>query len=83
MSFFDIAMMICLLSDPTKCQEHRIQFESYGSLNECLLEAQFYIAQWKGINPQYDVKTWRCEYAQSGEDDDSDSPVVVPPQNPS
>ncbi|WP_181704137.1 hypothetical protein [Chthonobacter albigriseus] len=64
MNFFDIVMLICLAAKPGECADHRIQYESYGSLNECLFEAQFYIAQWRQANPQYDVKNWRCEYAQ-------------------
>ncbi|WP_181708686.1 hypothetical protein [Chthonobacter rhizosphaerae] len=64
MNFFDIVMAICLLNDPSACREQRLQYESYGSLNECLFEAQFYIAAWKAENAQFDVKTWRCEYAQ-------------------
>lgn len=64
MNFFDIVMAICLLNDPTSCREQRLQYESYGSLNECLFEAQFYIAAWKAENTDVEIRNWRCEYAQ-------------------
>jgi hypothetical protein len=62
MNLFNIVMGICLLSDPNSCREHRIQFESYESLNECILDAQFYIAQWQAANPGWKLGPWHCEY---------------------
>lgn len=65
MNLFDVVMAICLMSDPSQCREQRLQFESYKSLNECVFDAQFYIAQWQGVNPGFTVKNWRCEYSKT------------------
>ena len=72
MNIFDIVMGICLLSDPTNCRDQHLQFESYKSLNECVFDAQFYIASWQAENPGWKIKNWRCEYAQQPEDDGED-----------
>lgn len=76
MTFFDIAMLICLTATPSECRDHRIQFESYGSLQECVFQAQFYIAQWTQANPEYEVKQWGCQYAQSAPDDEQPQQVA-------
>jgi hypothetical protein len=73
MNFFDIVMAICLMSDPSSCKEQHLQFESYKSLNECVFDAQFYIASWQTENPGWTIKNWRCEYAQEPEGEESPS----------
>lgn len=77
MNIFDIVMAICLMSDPSSCKEHHLQFESYKSLNECVFDAQFYIASWQAENAGWTVKNWRCEYAE-GEGEEGDAPVEQP-----
>ena len=80
MNIFDIVMAICLLSDPKSCHEQHLEFDSYKSLNECVFDAQFYIASWQSQNPGWQIKTWRCEYAQQQEDDPDGS--GTPPAEP-
>jgi len=67
MNLFNVVIGICMMSDPSSCKEQRIQFESYESLNECIEDAQFYIAQWQAANAGWNLKSWRCEYAEQPE----------------
>lgn len=70
MNFYEIVLAICMLSDPTQCREQVLQFESVESLNQCNLDAQFYVASWLGENPEWKMKSFQCRYAQSTEDED-------------
>ncbi len=75
MNIFDIVMAICLMSDPSSCKEQHLQFESYKSLNECVFDAQFYIASWQAENTGWSIKNWRCEYAKEpGEEGEGAQP---------
>jgi len=79
MNIFDIVMMLCMASDPSSCHEQRLQFESYKSLNECVFDAQFYIASWQAANKGWTIKNWRCEYApETGADDTDEQPAAKP-----
>ena len=73
MTFFDVVLAVCMLSDPSQCREQRIQYESYGSLQECVFEAQFYIAQWQASQPGWEIRNWRCEYAATTPEDAEES----------
>lgn len=72
MNLFDVVLAICMLSDPSQCREHRLQFESMGTLQDCIFDAQFYIAQWQQANPDWKVGKFHCEY-----------PTEAAPENPS
>jgi hypothetical protein len=37
------------------------------SLNQCVMNAQPYIAQWIGEHPKWLAVRWRCEYSGSEE----------------
>lgn len=74
MTFFDVVLAVCLLADPSQCREQRLQYESYGSLQQCVFEAQFFIAQWQAATPDWEVQNWRCEYAKSPPDETNTDP---------
>lgn len=69
MNFYEIVLAICMLSDPSQCKEQTLQFESVESLNQCNLDAQFYIASWLNENPEWQMKSFRCQYAQQPEEE--------------
>ena len=61
MNMVDLIVMVCALAGGT-CQEKHMLFESHGSLEQCMVEAQPYLAQWIGDHPDVEVKTWRCAW---------------------
>jgi hypothetical protein len=65
MNVFNIMMAICMVGQPAVCRDHRIQFESTVSLSECVHDAQFYMARWQADNPEWTIKTFRCEPAEA------------------
>lgn len=62
MTMVQIVMMVCRLGQPDLCEEQHLQFAWRGSLQQCAMSAQLYIAQWIGEHPQWIVRTYRCEY---------------------
>lgn len=65
-----IIMMVCRLAQPDACEEQHLQFAFEGSLQQCTFSAQIHIAQWIGDHPQWEVKSFRCEYPRG--DDHAD-----------
>ena len=62
MGFIQIVVMVCQIAQPDQCEEQHLQFAWRGSLAQCALSAQPYIAQWIGDHPQWTVKRYHCEY---------------------
>ena len=62
MGFIQIVVMVCQITQPDQCEEQHLQFAWQGSLAQCALSAQPYIAQWIGDHPQWIVKRYHCEY---------------------
>jgi hypothetical protein len=60
-----LIMTVCSLATPTRCDEARLQFAPEGSLMQCMMQAQPYIAQWAGEHPNTRVTRWRCAYPDS------------------
>ena len=57
-----IVVVVCRLGQPELCEEQRFQFAGQGSLRQCAIAAQPYIAQWIGEHPQWTVRNYRCEH---------------------
>ena len=62
MGLIEIVLTVCAVANPTACEERRLQFSFNGSLTQCAMTAQPYIAQWIGEHPQWSVKGYHCEY---------------------
>ena len=62
MNLLDLVVLACSLANPTLCQEKHILFESEGSLNLCLMQAQPYLAQWAGEHPNLRIAGYHCAY---------------------
>jgi hypothetical protein len=58
----EIILTVCALSDPSRCEEQRIDFAWSGSPRQCMMAAQPYIAQWIGEHPKWVATRWRCDY---------------------
>ena len=77
MDFVEIVFLVCAIAQPARCEDMHLQFAWRGSLRQCVMAAQPYIAQWIGDHPQWTVKEYHCEQprmrdkadAQQREDD--------------
>jgi hypothetical protein len=62
MGLIEIVLTVCALAQPTLCEDEHLQFASAGSLMQCTMAAQPYIAQWIGNHPKWTAVRWRCDY---------------------
>jgi hypothetical protein len=62
MDMITIVVMVCALTQPDQCEEQHLEFSWQGSLKQCVMNAQPYIAQWIGDHPKWSVKSYHCEY---------------------
>jgi len=58
----EIILTVCAIANPANCEEKSLQFAWEGSLRQCMMAAQPYIAQWIGDHPQWTATKWTCEY---------------------
>ena len=58
----EIILTVCAIANPTYCEDKYLQFAWEGSLSQCMMGAQPYIAQWIGNHPQWTATKWTCEY---------------------
>src|SRR6202000_668053 len=57
----EIVLTVCAIANPANCEDKYLQFAWDGSLNQCMMAAQPYIAQWIGNHPQWTATKWTCE----------------------
>jgi hypothetical protein len=62
MDLVAIVFTVCALAHPDQCHEQQLTFEWRGSLRQCVMAAQPYMAQWIGEHPQWSVKRYHCEF---------------------
>ena len=58
----EIILTVCAIANPANCEEKYHQFGWDGSLNQCMMAAQPYIAQWIGNHPEWTPRKWTCDY---------------------
>jgi hypothetical protein len=58
----EIILTVCAVANPTNCEEKYLQFVFDGSINQCMMGAQPYIAEWIGKHPQWVATKWSCDY---------------------
>jgi hypothetical protein len=63
----DLVLLACTLANPTACQEYHLLFQSSGSLQSCMMQAQPTLAQWVSEHPKYRVARWRCAWPDQEE----------------
>jgi hypothetical protein len=62
MQLVDLILLACTLTNSSACHEYHILFESEGSLQSCMMQAQPYLAQWVGEHPNFRVARWHCAW---------------------
>jgi hypothetical protein len=67
MATVDLIIAVCMLENPTACEEKHLYFESHGSLRACMFEAMPAMAEWAGNHPQWHVERFHCEWADTGQ----------------
>lgn len=61
MSAIQIVLYVCLLSDPSACEERAIPASvEAASIGSCMVWAQPQIAQWSTTHPKYKIVRWKC-----------------------
>jgi hypothetical protein len=58
----EIILTVCAVANPANCEDKYLQFAWEGSLKQCVMGAQPYIAQWIGNHPEWAASKWTCEY---------------------
>ncbi len=58
----EIILTVCAIANPANCEEKYLQFNWDGSLQQCMMAAQPYIAQWIGQHPAWRATKWSCDY---------------------
>jgi hypothetical protein len=71
MDLIAIVVTVCALAQPDHCEEQRLEYMWNGSLTQCAMTAQPYIAQWIGEHPKWTVKRYHCEYPHAKEKADA------------
>jgi hypothetical protein len=66
MGMIAIVFTVCALAQPDRCEEQRLEYTSQGSLKECVMAAQPYLAKWIGEHPMWGIKKFHCEYPSAG-----------------
>ena len=49
----EIILTVCAIANPANCEEKHLQFAWNGSIQQCMMAAQPYIAQWIGQHPAW------------------------------
>jgi hypothetical protein len=76
MNPIDLIVTVCAVLSPTTCEETHLVFSYSGSLQQCVMAAPPYIAQWVGDHPKWNAVRWRCEYPHTN--DKADAGGVTP-----
>jgi hypothetical protein len=53
-------LSVCLISDPGKCKEEKINMAEETTFNQCMGD-QVDIAKWIGDHPNFTIQKWTCK----------------------
>jgi hypothetical protein len=62
-----LVVTVCAVLSPSTCEETRLLFDWNGSLKQCVMGAQPYIARWIGEHPKWNAVKWHCEYPHTND----------------
>ena len=65
MGLVELIVTVCALSLPAQCEDQHLSFAAGMSLDQCVMNAQPYIAQWINEHPKWVAVRWRCDYGGS------------------
>jgi hypothetical protein len=71
MNPIDLIVTVCAVLSPATCEERHLVFASNASLQQYVMAAQPYIAQWVGEHPKWTTVKWRCEYPHANDKADA------------
>jgi hypothetical protein len=66
-ALIELVVTVCALALPSQCEDQHLPFSADMSLNQCVMNAQPYIAQWINEHPKWVAVRWRCDYGGSKE----------------
>jgi hypothetical protein len=75
MQMIEIIVTVCALAQPSQCDEQHLQYAWQGSLRQCTMGAQPYLAQWINEHPKWSIVRWHCEAAHSRDKADARGPA--------
>jgi hypothetical protein len=61
MGIVEVIVTVCAIAQPNMCEDKHLQFTSAGSLQQCVMAAPPYIAQWINEHPKWVAVRWRCD----------------------
>jgi hypothetical protein len=67
MGLIELIVTVCALSLPSQCEDQHFSFLADMSLNQCVMSAPPYIAQWTNEHPGWVAVRWGCDYGGSKE----------------
>jgi hypothetical protein len=67
MGLIELIVTVCAVSLPSQCEDQHFLFSAGMSLNQCVMNAQPYIAQWINEHPKWVAVRRRCGYGGSKE----------------
>ena len=62
MNLIDLIVVACSLANPGACRDYHLLFQSSGSLAQCTMQAQPYLAQWASEHPNLRIIRWHCAW---------------------
>ena len=75
MSMIEVIVTVCALAQPSQCEEQHLQYAWAGSLRQCAMNAQPYLAQWINEHPKWSIVRWHCEVPGTREKADARGPA--------
>jgi hypothetical protein len=75
MNMIEVIMTVCALANPSQCEEQHLQYAGQGSLRQCVMNAQPYLAEWINEHPKWSIVRWRCDVPHSREKADARGPA--------
>jgi len=75
MNMIEVIMTVCALANPSQCEEQHLQYAGQGTLRQCTMNAQPYMAQWINEHPKWSIVRWRCEVPHTGDKADAGGPA--------
>jgi hypothetical protein len=57
----EVIVTVCALAQPSRCEDQHLQYSLEGSLRQCAMNAQPYLAQWINNHPKWTIVRWHCE----------------------
>jgi hypothetical protein len=67
----EMIVTVCALAQPNQCEDQHLQYAGIGSLRQCAMNAQPYLAQWISQHPKWTIKRWHCEVPHTREKADA------------